>query len=264
VYTLTGYASSDNGFGFITVEFSTGKSMTLGAFKQGENLWVCNVASACSFAEQVVSSRLDLADAMAEFGVNIQNSQSKNPIYYPIVAGDGEASDVEPWFAKSREIADAGWSDMHKTMAFYNYVITNIAYDQYSINQGSTSRWFLANNFDGSLYTSKTKVGICQDAAIILALMCREQGIPANAVFSGQHAWTVVYIADYDRWVQIDVTNDMKYYATSADVTAWTNAPVQGRETYSHMDIAMGYGKVAYIGVDNYEDMKTYNISLYK
>ena len=265
IYSVSGYATSEDGFGFVDVEFEADKTqtMSLGVFKQGDDLWVCNVASKDSFAEQHVNSRLDLETAMKEWGVTLENATSKSPIYYPIVAQEGEAYDVEPWFEKSSELVKTDWTDAHKVMIFYNYIINNIAYDQYSCDQGTTSRWFLKQDFDGSCYTSKTNVAICQDVANILAFMCREQGIPAVGVFSGEHAWSAVYIKDYDRWIQIDVTTDMKYYAYDEDVTAWTNAAIQGRETYSHYDIAMDYSTVAFIGVGNYEDMKTYNIPLY-
>jgi len=77
---------------------------------------------------------------------------------------------------------------------------------------------------------------------------------------NGEHAWNLVYISDYGRWVTYDATFDLKNACYNEDCTKWT---VKTGIKYQHIDKDARFTEIEYIGVGNAEDMKKYGIPLY-
>ena len=256
--SVNGYSNYPNGFGYITIDFSTGKSLNIAILKDYKNLYVCNVEDHPLNAKAIVTYRQTIQDKMDEAGITIQNATKTNPIYYPIVPQPGEADDVDFWLNTADNITDDSWTDAHKVVTFYNYIIDNIAYDKYVISKGFHARWKMYKSYDGSQYISTTKVGVCQDVAEIFCIMCREEGIPAVVVAADGHAWAHVYITDYNRWISVDATKDMKYYAYQEDVTQRT---FSDNKKYSHVDDTNSLIDFDHVGIGNYEDMKLFGIT---
>lgn len=259
--SISGYGKVANGFGHVTVEFSTGKSLTVAVYKENDKLYVCNVAKAAASAENFVRYRENTQKFMDEHGIKPENSLSTNPIYYPIVPqNNSEKVDVDYWLAKADEITDDSWTNAHKVIAIYDYITDNIAYDQWVLGEAAHSRTFYYNDFTGAYFTSKTKVGVCEDVSQIFAIMCREEEIPTVIMANGEHAWNLVYISDYGRWVTYDATFDLKNACYNEDCTKWT---VKTGIKYQHIDKDARFTEIDYIGVGNAEDMKKYGIPLY-
>lgn len=146
-YTITGYNGCTNGFGTITVGFSDGYEMNAGVFKENGRLYAVNINKQ-SAATGAVDRRLVLAKLMTDAGITEADCISTDPIYYPIVdVAKGEATDTDYWVKKSVEITQPEWTDAHKIMAFYNYVIDNFAYDNWVVAQGNTARSFLYSDY---------------------------------------------------------------------------------------------------------------------
>ncbi|NGZ77959.1 transglutaminase domain-containing protein [Saccharibacillus alkalitolerans] len=100
-------------------------------------------------------------------------------------------------------------TDKEKVQAIYNYVVSNIKYD----NELAASV--------GSVYipsadsTLASKKGICYDYASLMGVMLRSSGVPAKLVMGNTtyvkeyHAWNEVYLDG--KWVIVDATVDAAY-----------------------------------------------------
>ena len=112
------------------------------------------------------------------------------------------------WDTQTEELADeicAGCeTDEEKVLAFYNWIIANLAYDY--------DCYPLFQYFDVRK-TLQTKQGICFDFSHLFAAFCRSQNIPCYAVdgvsykdSAARHTWNRVY---YDgAWWNVDITTD--------------------------------------------------------
>ena len=259
-YTITGYNGCTDGFGTITVGFSDGYEMNAGVFKENGRLYAVNINKQ-SAATGAVDRRLVLAKLMADAGITEADCISTDPIYYPIVAvAKGEAMDTAYWVKKSAEITQPDWTDAHKIMAFYNYVIDNFAYDNWVVAQGDHARCFLYNDYTGKYYISNTNVGVCEDFSQVIAIMCRAQGIPSLVFSNDKHSVTVAYIKDYNRWLLIDSTADIENDVYQEDYTVWVKTE---KLRYKHFGYttATGFNVIA---IGNEVDMKKYDIPMFQ
>lgn len=259
-YTIKGYDGCPDGFGTVTVEFSNGYELTAGVFKENGRLYAINIDNNKNNVTNAVDNRLALAGLMEEVGITEADCVSTDPIYYPIVpVSEGEVTDTANWIAKSSELVEDDWTDAHKIMTFYNYVIDNFAYDDWVVAQNDKARCFYYGDYSGKYYISQTNVGVCEDFSEVLAIMCRAQGIPALVLANGRHAITVAYIADYGRWISIDSTADIENDVYQEDYTAWVKS---NKARYAHL----GYVKLAdpsRISIGNYADMEKFGVPMF-
>lgn len=259
-YTITGYDNCINGFGTITVGFSDGYEMSAGVFKENGRLYAVNIDQQ-SVAEGVVDRRMILAKLMTDAGITEADCVSTNPIYYPIVpVNEGEVTDTDYWVTKSSELVESDWTDAHKIMTFYNYVIDNFAYDNWVVGQGDKDRCFYYGDYTGKYYISNTHVGVCEDFSQVIAIMCRAQGIPALVFGSERHAIAVAYVRDYDRWLLIDSTADIENDVYGEDYTVWKKSP---KSRYRNFGNAMVNG-LNTITIGNDADMEKFGIPMFQ
>lgn len=261
VYTIAGYDDCSDGFGTVTVGFSNGRTLIAGVFKENGRLYAVNINENKLSITDTVSCRLALANLMKDAGITEENCTSTDNIYYPIVpVAKSDTTDTDYWIAKSSELVEDDWSDAHKVMAFYNYAIDNFAYDDWVVSKNGYDRCFYYNDYSGKYYISQTHVGVCEDFSQVIAIMCRAQGIPALDLANGRHAITVVYIADYGRWMPIDSTSDIENDVYQEDYTKWTKV---NKERYAHF----GYAKLSNpstISIGNHADMEKFGIPMFQ
>lgn len=105
----------------------------------------------------------------------------------------------------SDQIVDNTWSDELKVYAFVRYITDNYAYDAYMVEElDNKPRAAVANDIDNPTYWLYTShVGMCQDFANALVIMCRHHNIPCTTLADREHVVPVAYIND--EWVAIDV-----------------------------------------------------------
>lgn len=259
-YTIKGYDGCPDGFGTVTVEFSNGYELTAGVFKENGRLYAVNINENKLSITDTVSCRLALANLMKDAGITEENCTSTDNIYYPIVpVTKSDTTDTDYWITKSSELVEDDWSDAHKVMVFYNYAIDNFAYDDWVVSKNGYDRCFYYNDYSGKYYISQTHVGVCEDFSQVIAIMCRAQGIPALDLANGRHAITVVYIADYGRWMPIDSTSDIENDVYQEDYTKWTKV---NKERYAHF----GYAKLSNpstISIGNHADMEKFGVPMF-
>lgn len=259
-YTITGYNDCSNGFGTVTVGFSNGRTLVAGVFKENNRLYAVNINSNKTIATNAVDNRLALAGLMEEAGITEADCVSTDPIYYPIVpVNEGEVTDTAYWTQKSSELVKDDWTDAHKIMTFYNYVIDNFAYDDWAVAQGSNNRCFEYADFTGKYYISQTHVGVCEDFSQVIAIMCRAQGIPSLVLGNDNHAVCVVYIADYGRWFLIDSTADIENDVYQEDYTVWTKRNKPRYKSYG-FTTATNFNIIT---IGNYADMEKFGVPMF-
>ena len=260
-YEIKGYADCGNGLGIISVLFSDDSVLTAGIYKESGKLYTVNINEEEYDATHIVNCRLLFKQLMDKAGITEKDAVYTDPIYYPIVPMNaGETTDTAYWLAESSKITKPEWSDARKVMTFYNYVVDNLAYDDWIVSKGERLRCIYYGDYSGKYYTSQTKVGICEDFAQIIAIMCRAQGIPALEIHTDKHAMTAAYIKDYGRWIFIDPTADIKSDVYQEDYTSWKySKPAR----YNHLDDISDQNFQG-IGIGNYEDMKLAGIPVYE
>lgn len=259
-YEITGYSDCVNGLGLVKVTFSDDIILTAGVFKENDRLYAVNINKNTAKATRIINCRLAFESLMDKADITAADAVYTDPIYYPIVpVNAGEITDTAYWVKESSNIVESDWSDAHKVMEFYNYVIDNFAYDDWIISKGKRGRCFYYEDFTGKYYISKTRVGICEDFAQVFAIMCRAQGIPALEIHNGKHAMAATYVEDYGRWILVDTTADIMYDAYQEDYTVWTNS---GSKRYEHLNDVSNTNFEG-IAIGNYEDMKLQGIPTY-
>jgi len=108
----------------------------------------------------------------------------------------------------SHDLVIDDMSDMDKLNAVYDYITSNITYDD--VKAQSVKKGYLPN-LDDILTTKK---GMCFDYASLTASMLRYEGVPAKLVkgyrtgLDQYHAWTEVFIDGV--WQIIDLTEDSR------------------------------------------------------
>lgn len=143
---------------------------------------------------------------------NLQNAGSKRVVVYynGVTLDEGVKSNSKiDTFAK--EIGSKGTTSKEKARLLYNWVGSNINYDQ------DKAEKVLNNDFDiksGAIPTFQTKRGICFDYACLYVAMARANGLKVRIVtgegFNGvswvSHAWNQVYIPEDKKWINLDPT----------------------------------------------------------
>lgn len=258
-YIIDSYGDCSDGFGLIQMTLSNGRIVCAGVLRENGQLYAANYSTKPAIAENNVDFRLKMEPILEASNITPDNQTYTDPIYYPIVpVAANERTDVDFWVNQANELVQDDWTDAHKVKVFYDYIIDNFAYDYWVISHtDANSRTFYHKDYTGTHFTSNTHVGICEDFANILAIMCRAQNIPATKIDGGNHAWTYVYIADYGRWMTVDVTTDLAYGCYSEDVTEWTSL---SNKRYANFDNVSGskFASDCNAGIGNRNDMERY------
>lgn len=127
----------------------------------------------------------------------------------------------------SDQLVDNTWSDELKVYAFVRYITDNYAYDAYQVEElDNKARAVVAKDVDNPAYWLYTShVGMCQDFANALVIMCRHHNIPCTTLADREHVVPVAYIND--EWVAIDVNPLLpKCVEEDVDPSKW----VQGEQ----------------------------------
>lgn len=135
----------------------------------------------------------------------------------------------------ARNIASKGKDEKSKGKLLYNWVGSNIKYDN-----GKAER-ILRNDFDdksGAIPTYNTRKGICFDYACLYVAMCRANNIKVRLVtgegYNGEswvgHAWNQIYINEEKKWINVDPTFYVggNYYNSARFLIDHRNAEIAG------------------------------------
>ncbi len=213
----------------LQIAWSNGSVTALGFYKNGDELWYCRDAEESSEYMCRWYDRKDAIDALlAEQGVTPENSldYSDDRWAYPVPAdyGKGYRCDNSRWIGLARELAgDPSLPDAQKAILIHDWMVENLAYDDYKVNCLGNTRAAVYKDYTGKYSMWDTKTGVCADFTTVYCIMLRSLGIPAVSLdYNDEHVWNVVYL-DGD-WVEIDLTDDIDRTVCGEDVTEVTNA----------------------------------------
>ena len=161
----------------------------------------------------------DMYALAASWTKDVEISDEFKPFLYP---------NLYCWYTKDStavslgmELSEESSDDLDYVEKVYNYVITNISYDNELAQNVSTN--YIPDN-ENTLATGK---GICFDFASLMAAMLRSQNIPTKLEvgYSGQlyHAWISVYLTETG-WVDNIISFDGNSWSLMDPTLAASNS----------------------------------------
>lgn len=160
---------------------------------------------------EVINNSFKIVVKESSNSTNITNQAKRTVVYYNgVTLNEGIKSNKQiDNFAKELVAKDKTSKDKAKTL--YTWVGKNVEYDY------DKAYKVLNNNFQvesGAIPTFETREGICFDYACLYVAMARANDIPVRLVtgqgFNGvswvSHAWNQIYIAEEDKWINVDPT----------------------------------------------------------
>lgn len=202
-----------NGLYRIIAKFSNGATAPLHFYINGEETWFCEQNSLTERTEKNYENRrADLMRILKEGNVTPENSLSLEDIWYPFPESDnGYRCDTQRWSELSDTIINnESWSDEYKLYRLQAWIRENIAYDEFSQEQGKLRAEYY-EDFSGKYSAYNLRAGVGFDYANIVAIMCRTHGIPAVTISSetSGHEWNAVYVNN--RWMEFDACMSAQY-----------------------------------------------------
>lgn len=222
-------AKSKTGPYELQIAWSNGAVTALGLYKNGDEIWSCQSVEKSSTYMCYWYDRKDAIDGLlAASGVTPENSldYGDDRWAYPVPAdyGKGYRCDNSRWISLAQELAgDPALPDAQKAILIHDWMVENLAYDQYKVSSLGSIRAAAHKDYSGQYSMWDTKTGVCADFTTVYCIMLRSVGVPAVSLdYNNEHVWNVVYL-DGD-WVEIDLTDDIDRMVYGEDVTDVANA----------------------------------------
>ncbi len=161
---------------------------------------------------------------LASTSIDVEMNDSRSPFLYPsqIVNYQADSKIVQV----SMKVVKGDKNDLERIEHIYEYVLENLSYDE---QEASTIDSFKIVDIDELL---KTKKGICIDYAVLMASMCRIQGIPCRVVVGATdieyHAWCEIYLKGKG-WINPKVYFKSKKWSIVDPTFADSNQDYEGK-----------------------------------
>ncbi len=143
----------------------------------------------------------------AEIGFNVNMPDPNTAFLYPNQYVNYTKD--SPAVAKAEELCKDLKTDKEKVEAIRSFMVRNFTYDYV---RALTAPKSYLGDVDGCF---KTRMGLCQDLAVVAACMLRTQGIPTQLAigWAGNiyHAWNYVLIDG--KYELLDITGEMSFMA---------------------------------------------------
>lgn len=116
--------------------------------------------------------------------------------------------------SKAIEITSKCTTERQKAKELYNWIGSNIVYDDYKAEIVLNGNENTELPESGARIAFESRSGICFDKASLYVAMARATGLKVRLIsgeaFDGEkyvgHAWNEVYLNDEQRWISIDTT----------------------------------------------------------
>lgn len=178
--------------------------MVISVFEYGEEDgdFFYNKFSTYSISKNIVTQMID-SDYMQYF-------IRKNEVYNGVNMEKAMESDSEIEY-EAKRIVENSKSDLEKVKRIYNWVGTNIMYDDDLAKNIADKK---IDDVFGAKYAFYNRSGVCFEFATLFGAMTDAIGLPVrvvmgnayNGVEFGPHAWNEVYLEDEEKWINIDPT----------------------------------------------------------
>lgn len=224
-----GFAGMPNGLYRLVVKFSNQTTANLYFLINGDEYMFCQMIMANTFntdkhhnINTIRRRRADIYRLLNEWDITPENSLSVSVIKYPTkekVKNDKLVwrCDTDRWAAISDEICDPSWSDERKAYVICDWMSQNLAYSKYVSHVIKTDVAFYHDDYTGKYSVYDLRAGVCRDFGQILAIMFRQQGIPAEVMANDGHLWNIAYLND--TWIEIDICCSVSKVVEGADPT---------------------------------------------
>lgn len=230
----TDLGNDPNGLYRVSATFSNDTTVKLYYIINGDEFMFCEMIVAANSSidpncniNMIRKRREHLYELLDEWNVTPENSLDVNVIKYPyqdLVWGGRQVwrCDTDKWANLSDEIVDPSWSDERKAFAICDWMSQNLAYDEYVRDVIDQDRDHYHSDYMGDYSVWVTRSGVCRDFGQILAIMLRQQGIPAEVIANDTHIWNIAYLNG--KWMEIDICYSNAKVVKTADYTVRTNS----------------------------------------
>lgn len=235
-----------NGLYRISVKFSNANTAELYFLVNGDEYLFCQKIMAGTTTsvdnyniDKIRARRANLKNLIKEWNITPENSLSVDMIKYPFsdyYGLDGKQywrCDTKLWADLSDTLVDPEWSDERKAYVICDWMSQNLAYDYYVSDVINEDRAIYHNDYMGKYSVWELKCGVCRDFGQILAIMLRQQGIPAEVIANDTHLWNIVYLNG--QWMEADICYSNTKMVDGADTTVRGNS---GNDYYGLLSIA--------------------------
>ncbi len=213
----------------VRVGWTSGAVTTVALYKNGDDLYTCQTTDKSSeYICQWYDRKNAIDGLLAEAGATPENSLDYSDARwaYPVPAdyGDKYRCDNGRWISLAQELTTEDMSDAQKAVVIHDWMVANLAYDQYKVNDlDNTTRATVHKDYTGKYSMWDTKTGVCADFTTVYCIMLRSLGIPAVSLDENdEHVWNIVYL-DGD-WVELDLTDDIDRAVYGENVADVVNA----------------------------------------
>jgi transglutaminase/protease-like cytokinesis protein 3 len=143
-----------------------------------------------------------------------KNGSSKVIVVYNGITIDEGIKSNKEIDKKAIELTNKAKSDREKAKILYTWVGSNIMYDNEKAKEVIETKDPQKMPESGAITTFKKRTGICFDKACLYVAMCKAVNLKVRLIggqaFDGEkyvgHAWNQVYLADEDKWINVDTT----------------------------------------------------------
>lgn len=110
---------------------------------------------------------------------------------------------------KAKELTQNATSAQEKVALIYDYIYSNINYDNQKESQLTST---YVPDIDNTILAGS---GICYDYASLFAAMLRSVDVPTKLVMGHKddiqvyHAWNQIYLEESNQWITVDITYDV-------------------------------------------------------
>lgn len=175
-----------------------------------------------SFLKNEFKAQVIPADAIKENSVStffknsqlVKDGKAKSIVLYNGITIDEGVKSSEEIDKKAVELTKNAKGDRERAKILYTWVGSNIMYDDEKAKEVLEITDPNKMPKSGAITTFKKRTGICFDKACLYVAMCRAINLKVKLVggqaYDGEkyvgHAWNQVYLADEDKWVNVDTT----------------------------------------------------------
>lgn len=209
----------------LETSWSNGENTAIWFYKNGDTNWFCRAdVRGVDYIYRWMNRKDQLANIIDASGTTPENSldDSDQRWAYPVPASYDQSKyrcDNQRWRDLADQLVpDKSLPDGHKLAVIHDWMVQNLAYDNYKLHVLKDSRAKYYQDYTGTYSMYDTHVGVCADFATVYCIMLRHLGVPVIGIDEDDvHVWNVAYVDG--RWVEIDLTYDIDRHVDGKDVS---------------------------------------------
>lgn len=220
----------------LVTDWSSGESTSIWFYKNGDKNWFCRMDDRdVDYICRWMDRKKQLEKIIQSSGFTPETSLDDTDVIwaYPVPASYDQSKyrcDNQKWRDLADQLVpDKTAPDGQKAAVIHDWIVENLAYDNYKAHVIGVSRANYHQDYTGKYSMWDTHVGVCADFATVYCIMLRHVGVPVVGIDEDdQHVWNIAYIDG--RWVEIDLTYDVDRYVDGQDTS---DVRTEGTDRYT-------------------------------